>query len=1607
MATQRIDGSFIMNLSIPLRLILAFVIAFSSFTSLVFTNVRAANEPVISNLTLVQSPDGAGSWTSVAGSQAAGYHLSLNGVAGDFTYLNVGTFSLSHGPLTVAYHPFYLNKDAGNLPPDYDSYWDARGVNSSATAPSWQYYMWQIINGTEPIFYLNYDGSNYYLVDGLVHNMGQPDEYLRIDGDYPTWKYKFDGTITASGGSTNMSVYLTVNNVPGCSGVTLDTNEDSAGDTAPSCTDADGDTLTYSIVGAAAHGTASVVSGNLHYVPNSNYYGGDSFTYRAYDGVEYSDAASVTVTVAPVNDAPVVSGIPDQLINEGATFTTIALDNYVTDVDNADADMVWTHSVTSSLTVDITNRVATITFAGGWTGSETITFRATDPGSQYSEDAAEFSVNDAPVVSDIPDQTLAEGATFATISLDNYVSDTDDADNEMVWTYSGNTNLTVSIVNRVATISPPDANWNGAETIIFRATDPGGLYAENAATFTLTAVNDVPVAVADSYSVLQNGTLNAPAPGVLSNDTDADVPHTLTAIKVTDPSHGNVTLNSNGSFTYTPTALYVGPDSFTYKANDGTADSNTATVSISVDDTNLAPTDISLTNSSVAENSAINTVVGALSTTDPDPGNTFTYILVDNAGYPDNTSFNIDGSNLRTSAIFNYETKASYTIKVRTTDQDALFYEEVFTISVTNVNEAPTDITLTPTTVAENLPINSVVGALTTTDPDAGDTFTYSLVAGTGDTDNAQFNISGSNLQTSASFDYETKASYSIRVRSTDQGGILFFEKSFTITVTNANDPPVIDQGDSVGVVMGEDNVPPFALTLTASDQDANTLTWSIQTQAAHGHASVSGTGTSKAVTYTADANYNGSVFFVVLVTDGAGGSDTITVNVTITPDLGDIYYVDQATGNDLDDGLTPLNAFQTLAKGASKVRPGDTVMVLAGTFAETVKPSFSGLAGYPVTFTAQPGVIVTGEAGNADTGGAFRLSGFSYIVINGFTIQNTADYGIYALNSSYLTITNNRVTSAGTPGSANRFGIYLLTTTNSIISGNTVDHNSDNGIELLNGSNFNVVSDNISYANAKETVSQATGIECRNSSNNTVIHNIVYANEDSGLNFYAGAASNAVIGNLSYGNGDHGIDHNTAPNNIIVGNTVHGNVTSGINLEASSSGATLANNIAVDNGLRLQVGGGTVPGTKPGNIYVDSTSTSGTTMNYDLVYQSTGTGLVQIAWGSTTYTSLAAFKAAHPTLEVNGLEANPLLQSPAAIAQRPAGAPYNVAVNIGDYHILTGSPAIDSANSNAPNEPELDITGHSRYDDPATTNTGAGVRLYDDRGAYEFQPPLTFYAVSVIKSGTGTGTVTSSPAGINCGADCSELFSYGLSVTLSAAVADGYNRFTGWSGTGINCPGTGTCQVIVSDIKTVTATFEKTTFSDVPYTHPRWGYIQSLWDNHLTAGCATTPTLQYCPDQTMLREQSAVFMLRGEFGDSYTPPVATGTIFADMTDPAYWATKWAEGMWEEEMTAGCATNPLQFCPLTQFTREQGAVFALNMKYGVSYTPPPGTGLVFADMTNPTYWGTKWAEKAYADGLIPACGESGGKPLFCPSQQMDRSWSAYIIVNAKGLTLPQ
>ncbi len=193
--------------------------------------------------------------------------------------------------------------------------------------------------------------------------------------------------------------------------------------------------------------------------------------------------------------------------------------------------------------------------------------------------------------------------------------------------------------------------------------------------------------------------------------------------------------------------------------------------------------------------------------------------------------------------------------------------------------------------------------------------------------------------------------------------------------------------------------------------------------------------------------------------------------------------------------------------------------------------------------------------------------------------------------------------------------------------------------------------------------------------------------------------------------------------------------------------------------------------------------------------------------------------------------------------------------------------------------------------------------------------------------------------------------------------------------------------------------------FADVPVTHPFWEDIEILYANGLTGGCSTSP-LKFCPDQIMNRGQAAVFILRANFGSKLCTARCrrTSSRMTGARAPGRKAGRRECAM--KGLSAGCLTNPLKYCPWDQIPREQAVIFALRMKYGTLYTPPAATGTVFADMTNPSYYATSWAEQAYKEGIIPYCGMSAGKPKICPKDLVSRGLGAYMIVRAKNLMMP-
>lgn len=200
---------------------------------------------------------------------------------------------------------------------------------------------------------------------------------------------------------------------------------------------------------------------------------------------------------------------------------------------------------------------------------------------------------------------------------------------------------------------------------------------------------------------------------------------------------------------------------------------------------------IILSNTSINENSPVQTVVGILNSTySSSQSETFTYIFVNGDGADDNSSFQINGDQLIINTSPDFDTKSIYNIRVKATN--TTYGESYEKTLVVNVNDTPTDLNLSSSNVNENVLDNTTVATLNTTDANVSDTsFTYELVGGDGDTDNNTFSIVGNELKINTSPDFETQPSYSIRIKTTDSGG-LEFEKEFTISVNDLEEANII-----------------------------------------------------------------------------------------------------------------------------------------------------------------------------------------------------------------------------------------------------------------------------------------------------------------------------------------------------------------------------------------------------------------------------------------------------------------------------------------------------------------------------------------------------------------------------------------------------------------------------------------------------------------------------------------------------------------------------------------------------------------------------------------------------------------------------------------------
>ena len=307
----------------------------------------------------------------------------------------------------------------------------------------------------------------------------------------------------------------------------------------------------------------------------------DAFTYTITDGI-LTDTATVTITVIGVNDAP-IAVIDNYTANAGQTLNIPApgvLEND-TDIDNDTLSASMTANPQHGSLLLNSDGSFTYTPETGYLGSDNFTYLASDGllTDTTTVTITVIDVNDAPIAV-IDNYTANAGQTLNIPAPGVLENDTDIDNDTLSASMTANPQHGSLLLNSDGSFTyTPETGYLGSDNFTYLASD-GLLTDTTTVTITVIDVNDAPIAVIDNYTANAGQTLNIPAPGVLENDADIDS-DILSATMDTNPQHGALALNADGSFTYTPEAGYLGSDSFTYLASDGPLTS-TASVSIQV-----------------------------------------------------------------------------------------------------------------------------------------------------------------------------------------------------------------------------------------------------------------------------------------------------------------------------------------------------------------------------------------------------------------------------------------------------------------------------------------------------------------------------------------------------------------------------------------------------------------------------------------------------------------------------------------------------------------------------------------------------------------------------------------------------------------------------------------------------------------------------------------------------------------------------------------------------------------------------------------------------------------------------------------------------------------
>ncbi|EOV0131351.1 tandem-95 repeat protein [Vibrio parahaemolyticus] len=742
--------------------------------------------------------------------------------------------------------------------------------------------------------------------------------------------------VVTSGGvseSTTVTVNVTpVNDAPVAKDDIATTQEDTAVtiDVLPNDTDIDGDTLRIDSASVPSdQGTVEIVDGKLVFTPAENFNGDAEITYTVTDG-ELTDEAKVSVTVNPVNDAPTIKVDAVESITENAVSTdTVVATLTVRDTDTSEDQLTVSLENNSNGYFVLVGDEVKLTQAGvdAVNNDElnlkdlTISASVSDgvnPTANDSDSLIVNRVNDAPTVENaIADQELSEDFASYTIDLNDAFKDSDSALNFSV---SGNSNVLVSIENGIATISPT-ADWNGSETLTFTATDPSGESISQRVDFTVASVADI---VADKATVVED---TPTIIKVLGNDTFEGDGKVVSLDANNGPANGTVSVNPDGSVTYTPNDNYHGTDSFTYIVTSGGVSEST-TVSVDVTPVNDAP---------VAKDDIATTQEDTVVTIDVLPNDTDVdgdKLSIQSATVPEAQGKVeiVDGKLVFTPAEnFNGDVEITYTV----TDGQ-LTDEAKVTVTVNPVNDAPTiKVDAVESITEDAVSTDTVVATLTVRDTDTSeDQLTVSLE----NNSNGYFVLVGDEVKlTQAGVDAVNNDELNLKdltiSASVSDGVNPTASDSDSLVVNRVNDAPTVENAIADQVLSEDFDAYTIDLNEVFKDSDSS-LEFSVS-----GNNSIQISIVSGVATITPTADWNGKETITFTATDPSGESISQRVDCTVSP-VADIV-ADKATvvedtptiikvlGNDTFEGdgkVVSLDANNGPANGSVSVNPDGSV---------------------------------------------------------------------------------------------------------------------------------------------------------------------------------------------------------------------------------------------------------------------------------------------------------------------------------------------------------------------------------------------------------------------------------------------------------------------------------------------------------------------------------------------------------------------------------------------------------------------------------------------------------------------------------------------------------